>query len=181
VSSYSRHSSYSGSTPPSQSTPLRPHTPSQGTDGALQSLCWGCHSFGRVVTAYLSGWLVDKLGTRAVFAITGSFPLVVCVASLFIAEAPSAQSPRAVQGAWPGGGEGGSSGDEAEGELLVRSATPCEWLWVCSVPLVVVAGRSAPTECLEATGEGEFLRRYLHDAVRQSPVCENDKAKRLAT
>eukprot|EP00878_Enallax_costatus_P020264 GHUV01021414.1.p1 GENE.GHUV01021414.1~~GHUV01021414.1.p1 ORF type:complete len:534 (+),score=85.13 GHUV01021414.1:759-2360(+) len=56
------------------------------TEGALQSLCWGAHAFGRVITAYLSGWLVDKVGPQTVFVITATFPLVVCMSSCLINE-----------------------------------------------------------------------------------------------
>lgn len=56
------------------------------TEGALQSLCWGAHAFGRVITAYLSGWLVDKVGPQTVFVITATFPLVVCASSCLINE-----------------------------------------------------------------------------------------------
>ncbi|KAF6259824.1 BT1 family-domain-containing protein [Scenedesmus sp. NREL 46B-D3] len=56
------------------------------TEGALQSLCWGAHAFGRVITAYLSGWLVDRAGVRFVFVVTATFPLVVCLSSCLICE-----------------------------------------------------------------------------------------------
>lgn len=56
------------------------------TEGALQSLCWGAHAFGRVITAYLSGWLVDRVGPQMVFVITATFPLIVCVSSCLINE-----------------------------------------------------------------------------------------------
>lgn len=56
------------------------------TEGALQSLCWGAHAFGRVITAYLSGWLVDRVGPQTVFVITATFPLVVCASSCLINE-----------------------------------------------------------------------------------------------
>jgi hypothetical protein len=48
--------------------------------------CRGAHAFGRVITAYLSGWLVDRAGARFVFVITATFPLVVCLSSCLICE-----------------------------------------------------------------------------------------------
>ncbi|MCS6783167.1 MAG: hypothetical protein NZ482_08325, partial [Gloeomargarita sp. SKYG98] len=43
---------------------------SQSHTGSLQSLCWGTSALGGVITAYFSGALLDRLGTRAVFGIT---------------------------------------------------------------------------------------------------------------
>jgi hypothetical protein len=48
--------------------------------------CWSAHAFGRVITAYLSGWLVGKLGPRPVFVATATFPLIVCASSCLIRE-----------------------------------------------------------------------------------------------
>lgn len=48
--------------------------------------CWGAHAFGRVITAYLSGWLVGAWGPRPVFAATATFPLIVCASSCLIRE-----------------------------------------------------------------------------------------------
>eukprot|EP00775_Hariotina_reticulata_P011919 gene11919-12063_t len=56
------------------------------TEGSLQSLCWASHAFGRLITAYLSGWLVGAIGPRSVFCITATFPLVVCLSSCLINE-----------------------------------------------------------------------------------------------
>jgi hypothetical protein len=61
-------------------------------DGALQSLCWGCHATGRVITSYLSGWLLAKIGSKGVFAATATFPLLICVASVLIKEQPISSS-----------------------------------------------------------------------------------------
>lgn len=59
--------------------------------------CWSAHAFGRVITAYLSGWLVGKAGPRPVFAATATFPLIVCAASCLIRETPSQQGRAAEQ------------------------------------------------------------------------------------
>ncbi len=44
------------------------------------------YACGSILTAYFSGWLVDKHGPRFVFCVSAAFPLIVCVASLFIKE-----------------------------------------------------------------------------------------------
>ncbi len=54
--------------------------------GSLQSLCWSASAFGGLVTAYFSGSLLEEYGTRTVFAITASFPLIVSVAAWVISE-----------------------------------------------------------------------------------------------
>jgi hypothetical protein len=37
---------------------------SQGTSGSLQSLCWGSSAIGGIVSAYFSGYFVEKFGVR---------------------------------------------------------------------------------------------------------------------
>lgn len=54
--------------------------------GSLQSLTWGVSAFGGLITAYLSGWLLEEFSNQTVFEITAIFPFIVCVAALFIAE-----------------------------------------------------------------------------------------------
>ncbi|MEL6223554.1 MAG: folate/biopterin family MFS transporter [Cyanobacteria bacterium J06626_14] len=54
-----------------------------GSAGSIQSLCWGTSAIGGLLTAYLSGFLLEHIGIRTVFIITASFPLIVtCVAGL---------------------------------------------------------------------------------------------------
>ncbi|MDY6939883.1 MAG: folate/biopterin family MFS transporter [Cyanobacteriota bacterium] len=60
-----------------------------GAAGSLQSLCWGTSAFGGLLTAYLSGFLLEHLGTQTVFLITASFPLLICVTAQAIAEEPT--------------------------------------------------------------------------------------------
>ncbi|MEM9448496.1 MAG: folate/biopterin family MFS transporter [Cyanobacteria bacterium P01_E01_bin.6] len=56
---------------------------SVGGAGSLQSLCWGTSALGGLLTAYLSGVLLEQFSIRTVFIITASFPLIVtCVAGL---------------------------------------------------------------------------------------------------
>jgi folate/biopterin transporter len=54
--------------------------------GSLQSLSWGVSALGGLVTAYLSGWLLEHFSNQTVFGITATFPLLVSVAAWFIAE-----------------------------------------------------------------------------------------------
>ncbi|MGB3492996.1 MAG: folate/biopterin family MFS transporter [Elainellaceae cyanobacterium] len=60
---------------------------SVGGAGSLQSLCWGTSAIGGLLTAYLSGVLLEQVSTRTVFLITALFPLIVtCVAALISEE-----------------------------------------------------------------------------------------------
>jgi folate/biopterin transporter len=61
---------------------------SQADAGSLQSLCWGASAVGGLVTAYLSGMLLEHFTTRTVFLITASFPLIVSAVAWLIAESP---------------------------------------------------------------------------------------------
>ncbi len=61
--------------------------------GSLQSLCWGTSALGGLVTAYLSGFLLEQFSTRIVFGITATFPLLVSVAAWMIAEAQLTKPP----------------------------------------------------------------------------------------
>ncbi|WP_107669131.1 folate/biopterin family MFS transporter [Cyanothece sp. BG0011] len=64
---------------------------SLGQAGSLQSLTWGMSAFGGLITAYLSGWLLEQFSNQTVFEITAIFPFIVCVAAWFIAEEPISQ------------------------------------------------------------------------------------------
>jgi folate/biopterin transporter len=57
--------------------------------GSLQALCWGASALGGLVTAYFSGYLLEHLDTRTVFAITAAFPLIVSGVAWLIAEEPA--------------------------------------------------------------------------------------------
>lgn len=62
---------------------IRVQQKSQGETGSLQSLCWGVSALGGLITAYVSGSLLQSFSTQTVFGITASFPLLVsCVAML---------------------------------------------------------------------------------------------------
>lgn len=61
--------------------------------GSLQSLSWGASALGGLITAYLSGFLLQHFSNRTVFAITASFPLIVSMVAWLIAESPIIEKP----------------------------------------------------------------------------------------
>ncbi len=61
---------------------------SLGKAGSLQSLTWGISALGGLITAYLSGWLLQHLSNQTVFVITAIFPLIVAMVAGLIAEKP---------------------------------------------------------------------------------------------
>lgn len=54
--------------------------------GSLQVLCWGTSAIGGIVTAYLSGFLLEFLSTQVIFWITATFPLIVAIVAVLITE-----------------------------------------------------------------------------------------------
>ena len=58
----------------------------QSTAGSLQSMCWASASFGAILSAYFSGWMVEAYGPRPVFLVTAVFPLLVALSSALIPE-----------------------------------------------------------------------------------------------
>ncbi|WP_088893577.1 folate/biopterin family MFS transporter [Leptolyngbya ohadii] len=54
--------------------------------GSLQSVCWGASALGGLLTAYLSGILLEQFSNQTVFAITATFPLIVSLVAWLIAE-----------------------------------------------------------------------------------------------
>jgi folate/biopterin transporter len=54
--------------------------------GSLQSLCWGASAVGGLLTAYLSGFLLEHFSNRTVFGITATFPLIVSLVAWLIIE-----------------------------------------------------------------------------------------------
>ncbi|MGF1460023.1 MAG: folate/biopterin family MFS transporter [Leptolyngbyaceae cyanobacterium] len=61
---------------------------SQSDAGSLQSLAWGASAVGGIITAYLGGLLLEVLGTRFVFGVTATFPVIVSLVAWLIAEEP---------------------------------------------------------------------------------------------
>jgi folate/biopterin transporter len=60
--------------------------------GSLQSLTWGISAIGGLITAYLSGWLLQHFSSQTVFAITSLFPLLVSGIAWLIAEKPQEEN-----------------------------------------------------------------------------------------
>ncbi|MCT7985709.1 folate/biopterin family MFS transporter [Laspinema sp. A4] len=54
--------------------------------GSLQSLCWGSSAIGGLITAYLSGSLLEHFSSQTVFLMTASFPPIVSAVAWLIAE-----------------------------------------------------------------------------------------------
>ncbi len=54
--------------------------------GSLQSLCWGFSALGGLITAYLSGWLLERFTVSTIFGITATFPLIVSAVAWLIHE-----------------------------------------------------------------------------------------------
>jgi folate/biopterin transporter len=59
---------------------------SLSNSGSLQSITWGASAVGGLITAYLSGWLLQHFSNQTVFAITATFPLLVSAVAWLIAE-----------------------------------------------------------------------------------------------
>ncbi|MBF2079088.1 MAG: folate/biopterin family MFS transporter [Synechococcales cyanobacterium T60_A2020_003] len=55
--------------------------------GSLQSISWGASAFGGLLTAYLSGFLLQQFSTQIVFGITAIFPLIVTLVAGLVTEA----------------------------------------------------------------------------------------------
>jgi folate/biopterin transporter len=64
----------------------RARAESVGDAGSLQSLCWGSSAIGGLLTAYLSGVLLQHFSPHTVFAITATFPLIVSLVAGLITE-----------------------------------------------------------------------------------------------
>ena len=60
----------------------------EGDAGSLQSFSWMVSSVGAIVSAYLSGYLLEHFGARLVFEITAILPLLVGIAAFAIADPP---------------------------------------------------------------------------------------------
>ncbi|MGP1382515.1 MAG: folate/biopterin family MFS transporter [Thainema sp.] len=72
----------------------RARSESQSQIGSLQSLCWGTSAFGGLVTAYLSGFLLEQFSVSVVFGITATFPLIVAAVAWLIDESPVVEAPK---------------------------------------------------------------------------------------
>lgn len=68
------------------STPQARDSNSQAIAGGLQSLCWGSAAVGGIVSAYFSGALLERMGTRDVFSLTALLPLLITGCALLVDE-----------------------------------------------------------------------------------------------
>ena len=60
----------------------------EGDAGSLQSFSWIASSVGAIISAYLSGYLLEHFGAKLVFEITAFLPLLVGIAAFAIADPP---------------------------------------------------------------------------------------------
>jgi folate/biopterin transporter len=60
----------------------------EGDAGSLQSFSWIASSIGAIISAYLSGYLLEHFGAKFVFEITAILPLLVGVSAFAIADPP---------------------------------------------------------------------------------------------
>lgn len=58
------------------------------------SLFFGLRSVGIIATAYTGGLLLEVIDKRSIFLITASFPLLMCLASTYLEEAPITEKPK---------------------------------------------------------------------------------------
>lgn len=65
----------------------------EGDAGSLQAFTWGAVSIGAIVSAYLSGFLLEVWGAKAVFSVTAGLPLIVVIAAFVIADHPHSLLP----------------------------------------------------------------------------------------
>lgn len=72
----------------------------QKVAGKLQSICRASLLTGALMVAYLSGWLVEWIGARNVFYITGVLPLLTSIFALIIIESPLSTSVFSLRETW---------------------------------------------------------------------------------
>ncbi|MDX2256551.1 MAG: folate/biopterin family MFS transporter [Pseudanabaenaceae cyanobacterium bins.39] len=60
----------------------------EGDAGSLQSFSWIASSIGAIISAYLSGYLLEHFGSRFVFELTAVLPLLVGISAFAIADPP---------------------------------------------------------------------------------------------
>ncbi|MBD2186604.1 folate/biopterin family MFS transporter [Pseudanabaena mucicola] len=60
----------------------------EGDAGSLQSFSWIASSIGAIISAYLSGYLLEHFGAKFVFEVTATLPLLVGIAAFAIADPP---------------------------------------------------------------------------------------------
>jgi folate/biopterin transporter len=58
----------------------------QNKSGSLQSICWASSSIGGLISAYFSGYLLQKYGSSFVFWLTSIIPLIMTASAALIDE-----------------------------------------------------------------------------------------------
>jgi len=111
--------------------------------GQLQSVCRAALLMGALIVAYLSGILVELIGARNVFFITGIMPLLTCIMALLIHESPSFLQPFSIKETWHS----------------IRSAISPEILWAA---LFLFVWRSTPSS-------GSAFSYFLIDELHFEP------------
>tara|TARA_Y100000310_G_C20665231_1_gene807118 strand:- start:389 stop:1705 length:1317 start_codon:yes stop_codon:yes gene_type:complete len=72
----------------------------QTVAGKLQSICRASIMVGALLTAYLSGILVEEIGARNVFFVTGTLPLLTSILALIISEDTSGFEVFSLRDTW---------------------------------------------------------------------------------
>ncbi len=73
---------------------------SQKEAGKLQSICRGALLAGALIVSYASGVLVESIGARNVFFITGALPLFTTIFSLIVLEGPIPDTTFSLRNVW---------------------------------------------------------------------------------
>lgn len=68
--------------------------------GRLQSICRASLLTGALLVSYLSGYLVEVIGARNVFFLTGALPLFTCLFAFALTEAEAALSTFSLRETW---------------------------------------------------------------------------------
>lgn len=116
---------------------------SQQEAGKLQSVCRGALLVGALIVSYASGVLVEIIGARNVFWLTGALPLLTTAFSLIVLEGAAADSVFSIRKVW----------------LQFKTALTPTLLWSA---LFLFVWRSTPTS-------GGAFSYYLIDELKFTP------------
>lgn len=111
--------------------------------GKLQSICRGALLVGALIVSYASGILVERIGARNVFFVTGALPLFTTIFALTVREGPLPDSCFSLKSVW----------------RQFRSALTPALLWSA---LFLFLWRSTPTS-------GGAFSYYLIDELKFTP------------
>ncbi len=68
--------------------------------GKLQSICRAALLIGALIVSYASGVLVEQIGARNVFFLTGALPLFTCLFAILVSEGPLPEITFSLKGVW---------------------------------------------------------------------------------